>query len=379
MKFRNSFLLCLCMVGNLACKLPKKDEIGQRQQAIDSLQQKIIVIKKQKITLLLRYAQSKYNFNGNVLVGEAGNIWLEKSYGIADLQQKKPLTLKTTFPIASLTQGFTATAILQLAERNKLRFNDDLTKYYPNFPYKNIQIQHLLRQTSGIPDYLTYFFTPKNQPLTHAYKQNIMDWVLQEAPPLRFPTHKAQAISSTNYVLLADIIERVSGVSFGQYLEENIFNPLGMKQTYLKTHNKAPTFPRATGYYDDLVRLADESYVDYVYGDSGIQSTVSDLYKWEQALYKQEILSKKAVEQFSVPTVLGDEKIKPYSIAWTRQKAGKVLVQQGQWLGFSASIWRIPENKQTIIILNNTQNKYVGKIAEAIYAILQNEPYKLPE
>jgi len=376
MKYVYVFMGVLCFFGALACTTKPKDKIAQNNKTIDSLKLQLLEVKKKKLSLFCTYAQNNYQFNGNVLIAEKGTVLLKKSYGIANLQQKTPLASETIFPIAALTQGFTAAAILQLAERNKLRFDDTLGKYYPNFPYPKVQIQHLLRQTSGIPDYLAYFFTAKGQPLTHAYKQNIIDWVLQEAPRLRFPTQKAQAYSSTNYILLADIVERVSGVSFGQYLQENIWSPLEMKHTYLKEAKKKYALPKATGYYADLVRLADESYVDYVYGDVGIYSTTEDLYKWEQSFYVENMLSSIAIKQFSLPTVLENKKAKPYSIAGYLEKEGAIWVQRGTWLGFSAYLCRSPDTQQTVIILSNIENPHLPTITEAIYAILQNMPYK---
>lgn len=368
-------LLCLC----LACQNRPKDKIVQKEKAIDSLKQKIGEVQLQKIKLLLNHVHTQYGFNGNALIASKGNILFQNSYGMANFEQQKKLTLPTAFPIASLTRGFTATAVLQLAERGKLRIDDTLGKFYPNFPYKKMRIIDLLQQVSGLPDYLTYFYSPTNQPVTHAYKQNILDWLLQTAPKLRFPPRKAFALSSTNYIVLADIVEKVSGVPLKQYWEENIFNPLGMKNTHLREPKKTHTFLRATGYSPDRKLLADESYVDYVYGDAGLHSTVEDLFKWEQALHSNLILIPKAVEQFQNPTILENKKVVHYSMGWHLEKAGKAQVLRGTWLGFGAQLWRVPENQQTIILLSNAQNEYLPAIAEALYAILQNEPFTLPE
>ena len=372
------FFIFILFLG-VACQPTKKKEIEQKEKAIASLQQQMEAIQKKKIAVLLAYAVKNYAFNGNVLVASAGKVLYQKSHGVANLQTKNALTPETVFPIASLTQGFTATAILQLAERNKLRFDDTLGKYYPTTAYGKVQIQHLLRQTSGIPDYLTYFFTPKNQPVTHAYKQNIVEWACGLTAKPRFLPQKAQAYSSTNYILLADIVERVSGMSLAQYLKENVWQPLDMRNTFIKEPKQALPAARATGYYADLVRLADESYVDYVYGDAGLYSTTEDLWKWTQALYTETILSSKAIEQFFIPTVLSDKRVKPYCIAWNVEDEGKAFSQNGTWLGFKACLWHIPAQKQAIIILNNTENPHLQKIMTGIYKILQNEPYQLPQ
>lgn len=371
--------LVAILLGNgflFACRNQLKDKIAQKTKAIDSLKIKLEVIKQKKIQLIWEYAKANYQFQGNILVASKGKIVFKASHGIANFQTNTPLTLETVFPIASITQGFTAIAILQLAERSKLNVHDKLTKYYPNFPYPTITIADLLRQVSGIPDYLTSFYTPQNQPLTHAYKQNVIDWLMQTSPKVRFPPKEAQAISSTNYVLLADIVEKVAGISFTQYLEENIWKPLDMKNTYLKEPKKKYNFARATGYAADLKLLADESYVDFVYGDCGIHSTVEDLYKWEQALHSELILSKVAIEQFGLKVVLPNKRPTKYSMGWYIEK--NTQVQKGNWLGFKTYLVRNIEDDYTIIILNNTQNLRTYTLGEAIQAELKGEKYKLP-
>jgi CubicO group peptidase (beta-lactamase class C family) len=365
-----SCLLCF------ACGRQVKDKIVEKEKTIDSLKQKMEQVQARKLELLLEYAHKKQKFNGSVLIASKGEVLIQKSYGIANFQTNVPITSKTIFPIASLTRGFTATAILQLAERSKLRLDDTLGKYYPNFPYKKMRIIDLLWQVSGLPDYLTHFYTPTNQPLTHAYNPNIINWILQEKPKLRFPPQKAFALSSTNYIFLADIIEKVAEMPFAQYLEENIWKPLEMKHTYLKMPKQNINLPKATGYYADL-KLADESYVDFVYGDAGIHSTIEDLWKWAKALQTDLILSQTAIEQFNRAGSLENQKRVSYSLGWHLEKGGKAQVLRGNWLGFGAHLWRMPEQNQCFIIFNNNQNAYLPTLADNIYAILQNENVKL--
>ncbi len=369
--------LCVWFIFALACQNRLKDKIAQKDKAIDSLNQKLESVQAQKIKIVWEHAKAKHAFQGTILVASKGTILLKEAHGLANIQKNIRLSPESIFPIASLTQGFTAVAVLQLAERSKLRMNDKLTVYYPNFPYPEVEIIDLLRQTSGIPDYLTSFYTPKNQPLTHAYKQNVIDWLLQTAPKARFPAREAQAMSSTNYVFLADIVEKVSGVSIGQYWTENIWKPLEMTRTYLKEPKKSLPFLPATGYSKDFKELADESYVDFVYGDAGIHSTVEDLYKWEQALYSERILSQVAIKQFENTGLLKLKRPTRYTMAWFVENATQV--QRGQWLGFKSYLARNPALNYTVIILNNNQNPYTHTLGEALQTVLRGENYKLTE
>lgn len=363
--------------GGLACQNRLKQNIKQKEQAIDSLKQKIDLVQTQKVKLVWEHAKAKYAFQGCILVASKGKVLLKEAHGFANLYPQTRLQTQTLFPIASLTQGFMATAVLQLAERGKLSVLDKVTKYYPNFPYPEATVVDLLWQTSGIPDYLTTFYTPQNQPLTHAYKQNVIAWLLENTPKPRFPVQEAQAMSSTNYVLLADIVEKVSDVSLSQYLEENIWKPLDMRHTYLKEPKKNYPAPRATGYSLDLKELADESYVDFVYGDCGLQSNLDDLYKWEQSLYKEQVLSKIAIEQFGKLPLLKSKRTAKYSMGWFVEQ--EALVQRGNWLGFKAYLAHNPTQNYTVIILNNNQNPKTHTLGDAMQAVLKGENYKLPE
>ena len=166
-------------------------------------------------------AQAKhFRFNGNVLVAENGKVVFQKSYGYADFDSKRLLNDSSVFELASISKQFTATAILLLKDKNKLKLTDSLTQYFPELPYKGITLYHMLTHTSGLPDY-EEAMNNKWDRRKIAFNADMIAFLAREKPPLVFTPGSRWEYSNTAYALLASIVEKVSGLTFSAYLTNN--------------------------------------------------------------------------------------------------------------------------------------------------------------
>ena len=226
-------------------------------------------------------------FIGSVLVAKDGAVLFEKSYGYGNAEWKTPNTATTKFRIGSLTKQFPAAAILLLEERGKLKLDDPLSKYYTEAPgtWTKLTLFHLLTHSSGIPNftaqagYSRWKYEPATPAETIAHVHDL---------PLNFEPGEKYAYTNTGYVLLGYVIEKVSGQSYGNFLAENIFKPLGMTSTGYD--NQTALLPeRAAGYVTGPTGLENADYVDMrvPHGAGGLYSTTHDLLQWQQALSEE--------------------------------------------------------------------------------------------
>ncbi len=175
-------------------------------------------------------------FNGNVLIAQKGVVLYEKSFGYAHLKEKDSLRVDHAFQLASLSKPFTAVAVLKLYEANKLDLQDSIQHFFPDFPYHNVTIQELLSHRSGLPNYTYAFMDSVRHGQKYPPNTTVMHWFAAVKPtPTRYGyPGRSFSYSNTNYLVLAAIVEKVSGVSFEQYLRKHIFVPLGMKHTFFR-------------------------------------------------------------------------------------------------------------------------------------------------
>ncbi len=195
----------------------------------------------------LNAAHELWGFNGSVLVAWNGRVILSKGYGMADNTFNIPNTPQTKFFIGSITKQFTAACIMILIERNLLKLDDPIIMYLPDYPRPNgdkITIRHLLTHTSGIPDYTNFpeVILKRTQPLSTEYLIDLFkNWPLEFEPGSKF------SYSNSGYLLLGEIIEKISGQSYEAFLEHEILKPLGMNDSgYARREAAYPN--RASGY-----------------------------------------------------------------------------------------------------------------------------------
>jgi CubicO group peptidase (beta-lactamase class C family) len=328
----------------------------------------------QKIdSLLVSYAKI-YRFNGTALVYKKGKVILEKGYGYQDINNKVSNTSNTIFQIGSITKQFTATVILKLAEDNKLTLQDQLTKYFPDYPRGNeITIAHLLSHTSGIYE---YFRNPEYQVLKREKTLTKEDRVaLFKGKPMDFNPGTAFSYCNSGYELLGLIIEQITHKPYEQVVREMILKPLKMDNsgfdfTGLKSNLKAKPY---TLYSNNKVTESTPWDSTATYAAGSLYSNAKDLYLWNEGLLKNKIIKKATLEKAYTP-ILND-----YGYAWWIETLydKRVVSHGGNVDGFTSHFIRVPEDDICIVLLNNTYNHEIESIGNSILAILYNKPYKV--
>lgn len=307
----------------------------------------------------------------SVIVIKDGKVLFKKAYGSANPEAKIASTTRTNYRLASVTKQFTAMAIMILAERKKLSYDDRLTDFFPDLPAygKTITVRHMLNHTSGLLAYEDLIPKGTTTPLSDS---DVLQYMKQQDHTY-FPPGSGFRYSNTAYVLLGMIVARVSGASFPEFLKKNVFEPLRMKHTvfYLREDHRDPN--RAFGYTkqrsasgDAFVRT-DQSLTSSTLGDGTVYSSVDDLYRWDQALYTERLVKAETLKEAFTPAVAVDES-SGYGFGWfIENKRGKRMVwHSGNTMGFTAVIQRFPDERFTVIVLTNRND---AQLADTINAI----------
>lgn len=338
--------------------------------------------KSRKLDRLIAQYYKAGQFNGVALVVERGKVIHKKAFGYADFEWKIPNTPDTKFRIGSITKSFTAILALQLVERGKIKLDDRVTDYLPEFSPKTgdkIKVRQLLTHTSGLPDYnhVPDFFRAVQSGLwsnTEILKR-ISEYDLLFEPGTKFN------YSNDGYRVLGAIIERVSGKSYEQVLRENILAPLNMRNSgYIS--RTALLERRALGYRKRLAGLENAQFYE-VSPASGMYSTVDDLFLWQQALSSDKLLSQKYKDLMWGIAASGNAygwlvSDKPLVRGGSNKR---VIKSEGAVFGYFAWTLRIPEDKHLIILLTNVRGpvNYLPTISDEITNILYNQPYQKPK
>lgn len=349
------------------------------EQKLDSIRVEQREIKRAQIDLLLSQVQKKKLFNGNVLIIEKGEQILKKSYGMIDFEQKKPLTSGSIFRIGAISKSFTAMSILILVNRKKLSLEDSLYKFYPEMAYPKITIHELLTHTSGLPDYLSYFYTYDSELMTYARNRDIIAWLENEQIPLSFEPGSSWQYSHSNYVVLAGIIEKVSKKTFPVFLQKEVLQPLGLEHTYLpEYHQDFKSENRVFGFQTDTKNKFDDNFLNYVYGGDGIYSNTDDLLLWVNAWHQNKLVSKKILQKAFQPTKLNNGLAYPYGFAWHLRQETEEIYHLGTWLGFKSIVLHQPKTETTLIILSNNSCPVFEELVEIIQKIMQGRRFRRP-
>lgn len=312
-----------------------------------------------KFDSLFSVLAEKKGFNGNVLVGIYGNVIYKNAFGYSDLKTKEPLNVKSVFQIASVTKQFTAVALMMLKEQGKIDYSDTVQKYIPGFPYKNITIRQLLSHRSGLPNYMYFsgkYWKNKREYLTN---EKLVEIMKKHKPYPEFTPDRRYKYSNTGYAVLALIIERISGLSYDEFLEQNIFLPLGMTSTFVYNPKNKKTIDYETNGYTKRKRKTSPDFLDGVTGDKGIYSTVEDLFTWDQALYTERLVKQSTLEEAFTPSSYDFKRDNNYGFGWridTLADGSKVVYHGGWWRGYNSLFIRRLDDHTTIIILCNKVN-----------------------
>lgn len=291
----------------------------------------------------------------SVLVARNGSIIYNEAFGMANLEQKLSLKRESQFKIGSLTKQFTAVALLQLVEKGKLKLEDEITKFLPDYPIQGakITIENLLTHTSGIQNYTAMKDNAAREHLDFTPAEMIGYFKNQ---PMKFPPGTNFSYSNSNYFLLGYIIEKISGKTYGQYLKDNFFNPLGMRNSSYADDKKSSA-EKAFGYTQGTsgIEKAPLISMSQPYAAGAIQSTVEDLYKWHTALFSHKLISKESLNRALTPFKLANGQETAYGYG---HRFGKVYDSPSVWhggliSGFKAMEIYLPKEDIYAVILSN--------------------------
>ncbi len=307
--------------------------------------------------------------NGGFLVAKDGKILFENYEGTLHLNQKDTINMHTPLHIASTSKTFTAMSILILAEKRFLNIDQDIKTHFPNFPYNGITIKDLLNHRSGLANYMNVMDPKEWSNDKRVSNQDVLDFFIQQKPALQGTPGKQFAYCNTNYVLLALIIEKVSGSKYADFLRDEIFTPVGMRNTFVCNSdyqkNHAPSY-RENGHEEAI------TWLDDTYGDKNICSTPRDLLRWDQALYEHKLFSKQTLDAAFSPYSFEKKGINNYGLGWRMYVLGKkkkVIYHNGWWHGSNSSFFRLIDDHITIIAIGNKMNKQIYKLKPLIEAI----------
>jgi CubicO group peptidase (beta-lactamase class C family) len=308
-------------------------------------------------------------FNGSILIAKKGTVVYEKYVGYKDLKTKEPITSSTPLQIASTSKPFTGMAILKLVQEGKLSLGTTLQELFPGFPYEGITVKMLLNHRSGLPNYLYYLDKGGWDKKVFLTNRDVLQTLMTIKPPRSANPDRRFQYCNTNYVLLALIVEKISGQPFPTYLRDQIFKPLGMNDTFV--YQPQDTI-RPTMSYNVGGGIWQMDYTDGPYGDKNVYSTPRDLLKWDQAMYTDMVVNAQLKDSAFTPYSNERPSVHNYGLGWrllTPKKGKKVIYHNGHWHGFNSAFARLTEDDATIIILGNKYNSGIYTTARKLYNI----------
>jgi CubicO group peptidase (beta-lactamase class C family) len=305
-------------------------------------------------------------FMGNVLVAKNGKVIFSKSYGMADLEWSVPNSPTTRFNIASMTKQFTAASILLLEDRGKLKTDDLVKKYLPDAPasWDKITIYHLLTHTSGIPDDAA------------KYEPGTPDKLVFNDKPLDFQPGEKWVYTNLGYIVLGYLLERITGQTYEDFVQENVFKPLGMNDSGMFSF--VTVIPRrASGYWpgSNGIENADRSFDTRVGFSSGsLYSSTEDLLRWEEGLFGGRVLSPASLRKMTTPFK------SDYSCGLHVNRVNGLLMieHDGNNIGFNSDMAYYPEDRIAVIVLANLNGTVTGELTKALAAVALGETPPTP-
>lgn len=313
-----------------------------------------------------------------VLVSRNGQVIYKKAFGMANLELNTPMQVDNVFWIASIGKQFTAVAILQLMEQRKLNLQDEITKFIPDYPTQGnkITIEHLLTHTSGIHNF-SGMKDPEKKLTTDCTPNEVIDFF--KNLPMRFAPGTKWEYSNSGYFLLGYIIEKITGKPYSEYLEENIFKPLGMTNSLFANNkriikNRVGAYSQGENGYENSRPLN----MTHIYSAGAIQSTVEDFFKWHQGIQSYKLVKKETLDKAFTRYKLTDGKETDYGYGW---KLGYVYENPSIWHGggiegFGATEIYLPKEDVFVAIFTNCDCNYPKDITFWMAALAGGKPYE---
>ncbi|HYK77499.1 MAG TPA: serine hydrolase [Daejeonella sp.] len=329
-----------------------------------------------RIDEFMKQLHRKYGFNGNVLVAKNGKIIYQNAIGWADYLHRDSLKINSVFELASVSKPLTATAVMILVEEGKLRLDQDVRDFFPNFPYEGITVKMLLTHRSGMMNYVYFtdniWKSQKKDERKGITNMDVMNLLAEYKPAPYSKPNKHFHYNNSNFMVLGAIIEKVSGKPFAQFMKERVFNPCGMKHTAVYSKAVYDKIPVDVVGHDKIWRRSvAQNFLDGPVGDKGIYSTVQDLFLFDRAMRQGRLLKKATMDSVYTPR---NEMIKGhfnYGYGWRmfESKDHKVVYHTGWWHGFRHIYLRDLSKDVTIVLLSNLTNGSLQKLDD-LYKML---------
>lgn len=336
-------------------------------------------IVRKKIDNYMNSLTKYQNFQGSLLVAKNDKLIINKGYGLAYIGQSIKNQSQTKFALGSVTKQFTAMAIMQLNEKGLINLEDNVSKYVPGLSEgEKVTIDNLLTHTSGLTNY-TDLPAFMESDFNNTDPMKMVDLI--KDLPLEFAPGEIFKYSNTNYLLLGMIVEEITGESLEDYLEENILNPLDMKNTGV-INGKNKVTPDATPYsgYIEVEEIDDKPVLSQSYGAGNMYSTVEDLYRWDRALKTDKLVSEESLNNiFKNHIIMSENAGYGYGFMIADTEDGKVVGHGGNTFGFSSNIDRYVDEDLTIIALSNKGYVDLGNVSENVKNISLKKEYEEPE
>jgi CubicO group peptidase (beta-lactamase class C family) len=316
-------------------------------------------------------------FNGGILVAKNGEVVYEKYRGLIDLRKPDSITASTPLHLASTSKTFMSIAILRLVQEKKLSLTDTITRYFPEIPFPGITVAMLLSHRSGLPNYLYFMEKGGWDKTIFATNEDVYRVLCRDKPAGGFPANTHFSYSNTNFVLLAMLVEKITGQTYPDYMQQKFFRPLQMNDTYVFTLKDTST---ATRSFTTGGKLWDYDFLDGTYGDKNIFSTPRDLLKWDQALYTDQLIRPSLLDSAYTPQSNERRSMHNYGLGWRLEmlpNGKKIIYHFGKWHGFNAAFARLTDEKATIIILGNRFTHMIYNTAHKSYGFFGDYGQKM--
>lgn len=339
-------------------------------------------------------------FYGNVLIAAQNEIILSESYGYADREKQELLNEQSLFNVGSVSKAFTAIAILQLVEKDKLKLSDKVVKYLPDFPYPEITIHHLLIHAGGLPNDYDLL---KNSDLDNSKIATNTDVILvlnEQKPDLQFTPGETSEYSNLGYMLLAEIVKASSKTDFKEYVQNNIFRPANMTRTNIynaKEIKQVENVARGyvlypfTGKYEEAINIpefASNYTMSGFQGDGNVYSTTIDLFSFYKALSNSTLISEESLKAAFETHIPAKMEGTPdfghsYGYGWLILNAPKQIVNRGGELpGYvSNTIWNLTDERLIIYLSNDylSYTSYQDQIPRSVAGIFYQNTVQIPK
>ncbi|MDD5571059.1 MAG: serine hydrolase [Bacteroidales bacterium] len=379
------FIVYVSLLTIFSCSSPQneityvkaKKVVSSENRLKNYIKSSLDLNKSKWLDSLLESNYEKRVFNGSILIAENGHVIYKNAYGYARFRTKEKINTQTSFQLASVSKIFTAIAVMMLEEQKKIKYDDDIKKYIRDFPYDGITVRNLLNHRSGLQNYIYVAENYRDRSLGFT-NNDIMKMFVDNNIELEFKPGRRFKYCNTNYAILALLVEKVSKQPYDEFVKKNIFDVLGMNNSFVYNKSKFGSAKNyATGYRHMKRGYSEEihDYLDGIVGDKGIYSTVEDLYNFDCALNTDKLVKQSTLKEAFFPGKNSKKNsFKDYGFGWRLKfvDGKKIVYHFGWWRGYRTYYLKIFEENLTIISLNNRDNISMNSLITKIVKYLKN-------